>query len=198
MIEWPFGVIRFKEPAHIVLDVSGVGYGIDVPLSTYENLPDMGEPVQLFTHHHVREEAETLFGFLTREERDVFEIFLGASGIGPKTSLGILSTVPVGEFARAVAENDLAVLTRIPGIGRKTAERLIVELRDKMKAYMVGVQAAGQTIEKRSPQAQDAIAGLEMLGTRPAAAAAAVAKAVRVLGKDADSQALLREALKHR
>lgn len=198
MIEWLSGIVRFKEPQHVVLDVGGVGYGLEVPLSTYERLPAVGEPAEMFTYHYVRAEADELFGFLTPEEREFFEIFIGASGIGPKTSLGILSSIPIGDFARAVANDDIKILTRIPGIGRKTAERMVVELRDKMKKFILSVEAAGGAIESRSPAVEDAIAGLTQLGTRPAAAAAAVGKAIKSLGENASSEDLLREALKHR
>lgn len=198
MIEWLSGILRFKEPNHIVVDVQGVGYGMDVPASTFERLPEVGSPVELHTYYYVREDETALFGFLTPEERTVFEIFINTSGIGPKTSLGILSSVPIGEFARAVMENDLAALMKVRGVGRKTAERLIVELRDKMKSFMLGLESRGTPPEKPSPEAEDAIAALVQLGTRPAVAARAVRRAVEILGDKASGEALLREALKHR
>jgi len=198
MIEWLSGIVRFKEPQHVVVDVRGVGYGLDVPLSTYERLPEVGSPVELYTYHYVREDQTQLFGFLTPEEQTVFEIFIKTSGIGPKTSLGILSSIPIGEFARAVLENDLTVLIRIPGVGRKTAERLVVELRDKMKAFMLGWEVKGTQWERRSPEVEDAISALVQLGTRPSVAARAVGKAAEVLGDGASGEELLREALKHR
>jgi Holliday junction DNA helicase RuvA len=198
MIEWLSGILRFKEPQHVVIDVGGVGYGVDVPLTTYERLPEIDQTVELFIYYYVREDHVDLFGFLTREEREVFEIFINTSGIGPKTSLGILSSVPIGDFARAVTENDLSVLTRIPGVGRKTAERLIVELRDKMKAFLIGVEASGTELAKRSPEIEDALAALMQLGTRPAVAERAVARAAERLGDKARSEELVREALKHR
>jgi Holliday junction DNA helicase RuvA len=198
MIEWLSGILRFKEPQHVVLDVGGVGYGVDVPLTTYEHLPETGQPVDLFIYHYVREDNVELFGFLAREEREVFEIFINTSGIGPRTSLGILSSIPIGDFARAIMDNDLAVLTRIPGVGRKTAERLVVELRDKMKAFLLGVEATGVELERRSPAIEDAIAALVELGARPPVAARAVAKAVEAVGAEATSETLVREALRHR
>jgi len=198
MIEYLSGILRFKEPQHIVVDVQGVGYGLDVPLSTYDRLPEIGEPVSLHTYFFVREDQMQLFGFLTPEEQGVFEIFINTSGIGPKTSLGILSSIPIGEFARAVMENDLAALMRIPGVGRKTAERLVVELRDKMKAFMLGIEARGGQLETHTPSMEDAIAAMVQLGTRPAVAARAVARAAENLGENAPSEDILREALKHR
>jgi len=198
MIEWLSGILRFKEPQHVVVDVRGVGYGLDVPQSTFERLPEVGSPVELHIYYHMREDDVQLFGFLTVEERAVFEIFINTSGIGPKTSLGILSAIPIGEFAAAVMENDLKVLMQIPGVGRKTAERLVVELRDKMKAFVLGLEARGAALERRSPEVEDAMAALLQLGTRPAVAARAVGKALAVLGDQAASEELLREALKHR
>ena len=198
MIEYLAGILRSKEPQHIVVDVGGVGYGLDVPMSTYERLPEAGQPVQLHTYFYLREDQAQLFGFLTPEEQGIFEIFINTSGIGPKTSLGILSSVPIGEFARAVLENDLTVLMRIPGVGRKTAERLVVELRDKMKAFMVGIEARGAQLMKASPEMEDAVTALVQLGTRPNVAARAVAKAAERLGDHASSNDLVREALKHR
>jgi len=198
MIEWLSGVLRFKAPQHIVVNVQGVGYGMDVPQSTHDRLPAVGEPVELHIYHYVREDQLSLYGFLTVEERDLFEIFIGTSGVGPKTSLGILSAVAIGDFARAIVDNNLAVLTRIPGVGRKTAERLVVELRDKLKKYLLELEAAGGPVAPRSAQVEDAIAALMQLGTKPAVAAGAVTKAARALGEKATSEELVREALKHR
>jgi len=198
MIEYLSGILRFKEPHHIVVDVNGVGYGLDVPASTYERLPEIGQGVQLYTYFYLREDEIQLFGFATPEEQAVFEIFINTSGIGPKTSLGILSAIPIGEFARAVTENDLRVLMQIPGVGRKTAERLVVELRDKMKAFLLGIEARGVQLEKRSPAMHDAVEALVQLGARPNVAARAVTQAAEILGDDASSEDLVREALKHR
>jgi Holliday junction DNA helicase RuvA len=197
MIEWLSGIIRSKNSPHLVVDVRGVGYGVDVPQSTFERLPDAGQPVELHTYSYIREDQMTLYGFLTAEEREIFEVFIGTSGIGPKTSLGILSALSIAEFAEAVLNNNLAVLTRIPGIGRKTAERLVLELRDKMKDYAIERDALGAAV-KHTPQVDDAIAALVSLQVKPPVAAAAVARAVRALGETASAEALIREALKHR
>jgi len=198
VIEYLSGILQFKESTHIVVDVQGVGYGLDVPASTYERLPEVGRPVQLYTYFYLQENAVQLFGFATAEEQAVFEIFINTSGIGPKTSLGILSSIPIGDFARAVMENDLRALMQIPGVGRKTAERLVVELRDKMKAFLLGIEARGAQLEKRSPTMEDAIEALVQLGSRPNVAARAVAEAARILGDNAPGEDLVREALKHR
>ena len=198
MIEYLAGVLRFKEPQHVVVDVMGVGYGLDVPASTYERMGAVGEAVELYTYHYVREDQIELFGFATPQEREVFEIFINTSGIGPKTSLGILSSIPIGDFARAIMESNLSVLMRIPGVGRKTAERLVVELRDKMKAFLLGVEAAGAELAKRPPQIADAIDALTHLGTPRTNALRAVGRAAEKLGDGASAQDLIVEALKYR
>ncbi len=128
------GEIVELNPPRIMVDVHGVGYEIDVPMSTFYNLPAMGAEVTLLTHFVVREDAQLLYGFLTANERDAFRILLKVSGIGARTALSILSGMSVDELVNAVALQDAALLTRVPGIGKKTAERLILELKDKLTA----------------------------------------------------------------
>ena len=117
---------------HILVDVHGVGYEIDVPMSTFYSLPNFGSEVTLLTHMIVREDAQLLYGFLTAEERETFRILLKVSGIGARTALAVLSGLSVPDLVNAVALQDAAILTRVPGIGKKTAERLILELKDKL------------------------------------------------------------------
>lgn len=119
-------------PPHILVDVHGVGYEIDVPMSTFYSLPNLGSEVTLLTHMIVREDAQLLYGFLTAEERETFRILLKVSGIGARTALAVLSGLSVADLVNAVALQDAAILTRVPGIGKKTAERLILELKDKL------------------------------------------------------------------
>lgn len=125
------GILIDKQPSFIHLDVQGVGYEIDVPLSTFVALPSTGERVRLHTHFLVREDAHQLFGFATTEERDTFRTLIRANGVGPKLALALLSQLSVSELASAVAAQDTSKLTRTPGIGKKTAERLLLELKDK-------------------------------------------------------------------
>jgi Holliday junction DNA helicase RuvA len=126
------GILAVKSPPQVLLDVHGVGYEIDVPMSTYYNLPGLGEPVLLLTHFVVREDAQVLFGFLTAEERATFREVIKISGVGPRTALSILSGLSVAELAQAVTRQDAARLVKVPGIGKKTAERLLLELRGKL------------------------------------------------------------------
>ena len=122
-----------KQPPTLMVDVNGVGYELEAPMSTFYGLPAAGEPVALFTHLVVREDAHILFGFGTESERRLFRGLLKVSGVGPKIALGILSGASVEDFLRIIEAEDIAMLTRIPGIGRKTAERVIIEMRDSVQ-----------------------------------------------------------------
>ena len=126
------GVLSEKNPPQILIDCQGVGYEVDVPMSTFFNLPAVGERVSVLTHHVVREDAQILFGFGTAAERSSFRQLIRISGVGPRTALGVLSGMSVDELSRAVTAQDSARLTKVPGIGKKTAERLLLELKGKL------------------------------------------------------------------
>ena len=128
------GVLAAKSPPHLLLEVGGVGYEIEAPMSTFYVLPEIGERARLLTHLHVREDAHVLYGFGTAAERSLFRNLLKVSGVGPRIALAILSGVTAASFAQAVRSEDSAMLTRIPGVGRKIAERLIIEMRDRIDA----------------------------------------------------------------
>jgi len=128
------GTLLEKNPPQILIDVQGVGYEVDVPMSTFYNLPALGEAVTLLTHFVVREDAQVLFGFLTAPERATFRLLVKISGVGPRTALSILSGLSVAELAQAVTRQDGARLVKVPGIGKKTAERLLLELKGKLGA----------------------------------------------------------------
>lgn len=134
MIGFLRGMVVGKTPPQLIVDVGGVGYELESPMSTFYTLPAVGEPVRLLTHMVVREDAHVLYGFATEDERRLFRNLLRISGVGPKIALAILSGVTVEGFAASVQSQDAAALTRIPGVGRKTAERLIVEMRDRLGA----------------------------------------------------------------
>lgn len=125
------GTLVYKSIDHVIIDVGGVGYQLYIPLSTFYSLPDTGE-ISLFTHTHVREDALLLYGFLGLEEKEMFVILIGISGVGPKLAVNILSHIPTEELKRAIAESDIKRLSGLPGIGKKTAERLVLELKDKV------------------------------------------------------------------
>ena len=130
------GLLAGKSPPQLLIDVHGVGYEVDVPMSTFYNLPALGEPVVLLTHFVVREDAQVLFGFLTPEERATFRQLVRISGVGPRTALAILSGLSVGELAQAVSLQESGRLVKVPGIGKKTAERLLLELKGKLGAEL--------------------------------------------------------------
>jgi Holliday junction DNA helicase RuvA len=165
------GRLVAKHPPTLLLDVNGVGYEVEAPMSTFYGLPNTGSEVSLHTHLVVREDAHVLFGFGTERERSLFRELIKVSGVGPRIALGILSGASVDEFHRCVEAQDAAALTRIPGIGRKTAERLIVEMRDRLKGLASGTPfevrgAPGAGAPAPSPQAE-AFSALVALGYKP-------------------------------
>ncbi len=131
MIALVRGSLAYKSIDHVIIDVGGVGYRLFIPLSTFYSLPEAGE-ISLFTHTHVREDSLLLYGFLSLEEKNLFVILIGISGIGPKLAVNILSHIPAGDLKRAIATGDIKRLSGLPGIGKKTAERLVLELKDKV------------------------------------------------------------------
>jgi Holliday junction DNA helicase RuvA len=180
------GTLVEKHPPQVLLDVQGVAYEVDVPMSTFYNLPATGGRVTLHTHLVVREDAHLLFGFGTDAERQAFRQLLKISGIGARTALAVLSGMTVDELHQAVAAQDSARLIRVPGIGRKTAERLLLELRDKLQSVL-GTVAAGAPASSRD----DALGALLALGYSEKEAGAALGKLPADLGTaDAIRQAL--------
>jgi holliday junction DNA helicase RuvA len=137
------GVLADKNPPQVLVDCSGVGYEVDVPMSTFYNLPGLGEKVTLLTHFVVREDAQVLFGFGTAGEREAFRQLIKISGVGPRTALGLLSGMSVGDIAQAVTAQDASRLVKVPGIGKKTAERLLLELKGKFGADLGNAALGG-------------------------------------------------------
>ena len=154
------GTLLEKNPPQVLVDAHGVGYEIDVPMSTFYNLPEMGGKVMLFTHLVVREDAQLLFGFATDAERKVFRQLLKVSGVGARTALSVLSGLSVGDLAQAITMQDVGRMTKIPGIGKKTAERLLLELKGKL-----GVELATQVgVNRLPPAGSDVLNALIALG----------------------------------
>jgi holliday junction DNA helicase RuvA len=162
------GRIASKTPPQLTVDVGGLGYELEAPMSTYFHLPAVGEEVRLLTHLVVREDAHVLYAFATEEERRLFRSLIKVSGVGPKIALALLSGISVAAFAECVQREDIAALTRIPGVGRKTAERLIVEMRDRLAAPPAGSGAAA--IAAGTSAESEAFGALVALGYRPAEA----------------------------
>jgi Holliday junction DNA helicase RuvA len=186
------GRLAEKRPNQVLIDVGGVGYVVQVPLSTYAALGDLHTEVTLLIHTHVREDALALYGFVSAREKHFFEMLLSASGVGPTLALKILSGMSVEELVPAIRGSDLARLTKIPGVGRKTAERMVVELKDKLEAVAVET-------EKPAPSSPagieaDVVSALVNLGYDGRAAESAVAEAKREAGA-ANFEKLLRGAL---
>jgi Holliday junction DNA helicase RuvA len=162
------GKLAIKAPPHLTVDVGGVGYDIEAPMSTFYTLPAVGSDVRLLTHLVVREDAHILYGFGTNEERALFRNLLKVSGVGPKIALAILSGVSVEGFASCVKLQDAAALTRIPGVGRKTADRLLVEMRDRLDALSAAVAAGAPIANGDNRTEGEAWSALVALGYKPA------------------------------
>jgi holliday junction DNA helicase RuvA len=162
------GRIASKTPPQLTVDVGGLGYELEAPMSTFFHLPPVGEDVRLLTHLVVREDAHVLYAFATEEERRLFRSLIKVSGVGPKIALALLSGISVAAFAECVQGEDIAALTRIPGVGRKTAERLIVEMRDRLSASPPGSGVAAVAAGTRAES--EAYGALVALGYRPAEA----------------------------
>jgi holliday junction DNA helicase RuvA len=198
MISFLRGKVVESSPTHVTVDVGGVGYEAQIPLSSFDKLPPPGQDVKLLTHLVVREDAHILFGFLTNQERDLFRLLINTvSGIGPKSALSILSGISVTAFRGAVANGDAPALSRIPGVGKKTAERIVVELRDKIGE--TGAWEASSAQRSLSPEDQkinDAVLALMALGFKQPEAHDAVRRAQATLGAQAGIEELVRACLK--
>ncbi|MGA9851746.1 MAG: Holliday junction branch migration protein RuvA [Gammaproteobacteria bacterium] len=163
MIGFLRGLILRRQPPHLLIEVHGVGYEVEAPMSTFYSLPEAGTEVLLYTHLVVREDAHILFGFGTETERRLFRALIRVNGVGPRLALTILSGISVNNFVRCVRDNDTAALIRMPGIGRKTAERLVVEMRDRLEETSSGsITVMGEV----SPR-EEALSALVSLGYKP-------------------------------
>ena len=172
MIAWMHGVLREKHPPLLLVDTGGVGYEMEAPMTTFYDLPSVGEPVTLHLHHIVREDAQQLYAFGRRAERDLFRQLLRVSGVGAKLGLAILSGMDANRFARCVLEGDGASLARLPGIGKKTAERLIMEMRDRIEtesavAATARAGAGSALAPHRDDPVAEAVRALIALGLKP-------------------------------
>ena len=198
MITFLQGTLHEALPTHVVIAVGGVGYHVSIPLSSYDKLPAVGQPIKLLTHLQVREDAHVLYGFATPAERDLFRLLVThVSGIGPKTALDVLSGISVTMFKAAVVAGDAALLSKTKGIGKKTAERIIVELKDK-----VGIAAAWEAASAAHAPTpaetvlNDAVLALIALGYRQVDAHKAVRQVQDKAGGSASTEELIRQGLK--
>ncbi len=190
------GRILDKQPNRIVVDVNGVGYDVSVPLSTFYGLGDAGSEIALRVHTHVREDALALFGFATRLEQDLFERLIGISGIGPKLALAVLSGIEPVDLIRAIERGDLARLTAIPGVGKKTSERIVLELKDRLpRVELAAVGDAAAALDAPPLLRDDLLSALINLGYHRPLAEKAVEAAIKRT-PDGDFERTLKQALR--
>ena len=190
------GAIVEKHPNQVIVDAGGVGYDVQIPISTYTSLPNAGAVVSLRIHTHVREDALLLYGFATGEEKLVFEQLISVSGIGPKLAITVLSGLATPDLVAAIRASDIARLIRIPGVGKKTAERIALELKDKLKVLDGGGRASApmEPVTTRSALEGDVLSALENLGCSRAAAEEGLRKA-KLAGVTEEFEPLFRKAL---
>lgn len=197
MIAQIHGILVHKSLDHLIVDVNGVGYKVHIPLSTFYQLPEIDSTVKLNTYTHVREDLLQLYGFFTRQERDIFQLLIGVSGIGPRLAINILSGIPVWDLCKALSEGNVSRLSAAPGVGKKTAERMVLELRDKIGTIPFSEKPpiAGET--DRGEVERDVISALINLGYKKAVAEKALETAKNTLKTDTSVlEDLLKEALR--
>jgi holliday junction DNA helicase RuvA len=187
------GRLAEKSTDHVILDVAGVGYLVHIPLSTFYDLPEEGQPAALLVHTHVREDAFTLYGFLSAREKDLFSLLIGVSGIGPRVALTVLSGIPPDELIDALARQDVRRLTAIPGVGKKTAERMVLELKDRV--LRLSEPPSPARTQDIGAEAEDVASALVNLGYRKGDAERAADSVLR-RGRPGDFGEFLKAALK--
>ena len=192
------GSILEKHPNRIVIDVNGVGYDVFVPLSTFYGLGEPGAGIALRIHTHVREDALVLFGFATLLEQELFERLIGVSGIGPKLALAVLSGIEPQDFIRAIERGDLARLTAIPGVGKKTSERIVLELKDRLPRAHLAAAAAGAAVAEAPILRDDVVSALVNVGYHRPLAEKAAEAAITAAGSSSDAsfERVLKQALR--
>jgi Holliday junction DNA helicase RuvA len=197
MIAYLHGKLADSTPTHVVVDCHGVGYSVFIPLSSYDKLPPRGGDVKLLTHHHVvaHEGTQQLYGFVTADERDMFRLLISISGIGPRLAVNILSSTSIAALRSAIASGDTKTLSALRGIGKKTAERLVVELKDKVGGAAT-FEGKGRAATPEEQKLTDAILALVSLGYKQVDAHKAVLAAVERVGAKAGVEELVRAALR--
>lgn len=191
------GLLHLKSPEYLIIDVDGIGYQVQVPLSTFYDLPDVGSMVSLHIHTHVREDALQLYGFQSQDEKELFIRLMSIAGIGPRLAVNILSGISPAELAESLSQGNLARLISIPGVGRKTAERIMVEMRDKLPTLAL---AHGVTVPVKTAATEamieDALSALLNLGYKKGVAQRAIENARQRLEGDITLESLLKESLR--
>ena len=164
MIAYLEGKLIEKNPTHLILEVNGVGYSVNIPVSSYADIGEIGQTVKVLTYQYVREDELKLYGFSSRQEKDLFELLISVNGVGPRLALGILSSISVGDFQRSILREDMDVLIHISGVGKKTAQRLIVELKEKLGKVDLGVEKGIEVEERIDVPVDEAVLALVSLG----------------------------------
>ena len=198
MIAYLEGKLIEKNPTHLILEVNGVGYSVNIPISSYTKIGEVGQSVKVLTHQYVREDELRLYGFASRQEKGLFELLISVNGVGPRVALGILSSIPVGDFQRSVLGEDLDVLTHISGVGKKTAQRLIVELKEKLGKVDLGMDREAGVEERIGvPVDEEAVLALISLGYNKLDARKAVQKVHSESEESLPVEELIKRALKY-
>ncbi len=190
------GTLVDKKPPEIQIDVAGICYEVQVPMSTLYQLPELGKELTLHTHFVVREDAQLLYGFFEEQDKSMFRSLIKINGVGPKMALGILSSMQANEFVRAVRSNDINAMVKMPGIGKKTAERLLIEMRDRLKDWDDDTEAGSTQAPVSASITNDAETALVSLGYKPQQAAHAIAAVLKANPEITGSEELIRRSLK--
>jgi Holliday junction DNA helicase RuvA len=191
------GTLLAKAPTEALVDVGGVGYGVQIPVSTFEALGSTNSSVTLHTYLHVREDALVLYGFATEEERDTFRLLISVNGIGPKMAQGILSGIGVKDLKDCIARGNIAMLTTVPGVGRRTGERLVVELREKIGKLDQDLRRSAGAGDEQSRIRSEALLALTSLGYTRQVAEKALRAAIQGPGAPSTIEGLIKSALRH-
>jgi Holliday junction DNA helicase RuvA len=198
LIAYLEGKLVEKTPTHLILEVNGVGYSVDIPVSTYSSLGEAGQTVRVLTCQQVREDELKLYGFSSKPEKELFELLVNVNGVGPKMALSILSCIPVEEFQRSILQEDMDVLTAISGVGRKTAQRLIVELKEKLSKVDLGERKESKEKETAfAPALDEAIMALVSLGYTKPDAKKGLERVVQEAKEILPVEELIKRALKY-
>lgn len=195
MIAYLKGSIHAKSPEQLIVDVHDVGYQLEISSQTYEELPAEGEEIELLVYHHVTDNDQRLFGFVSQNEKDLFELLITVKGVGPKLGLTILSGLPAEQITGAIAQKDKSALSQIKGIGKKTAERMILELKDKMSEMVDATYTPASTTSVSSNVKEEAISALQSLGFKKRDAEESIELAAKGEEIDGDVQKLVKKAL---
>lgn len=193
------GILSHATPSQVTVETQGIGYLISIPVSVYSKLPQIGQQVHFFTSLIVREDSQALYGFLAAHDRDCFETLLGITGVGPKLAMSIIGHLAISDLQTAVANGDIPVLCHIPGVGKKTAERLLIEMRDKVPHLVAegGVVTSGSNQDPRAQMIRDAMSALINLGYSHATSQKAIKTGLTHIPATGDLSTLITTALKH-